>query len=1155
SRGEFIEIGPDGRLYITQSDQVDVLYPITAPSVIATTPIDGETLLPVVNEATVVFDTDMFVGAVNDPASVINSANYIITNIDTNTPVDVQQVLYNAQSHTATLIFEGLAPSSYELLVGADLQSDLRVRMGKPFTANFEVFEDLTTSLPVTFSTTRVSRANGTVAFEVTVQNNLGSDVIGPVRLLFDQLIGQRVRLENGELDPLLRPYIDVVPEGQILSAGASSTPFTVIVSDPDGVRLTAQPQVLATLPPNHPPQFTTTPIVEATVGQAYEYPLTATDPDGDPLRYYLITGPDGAVVDPITGVVSWTPDRAADEQAAFDVRVFDSRGAYARQRWQVEVGLTNEAPSIVPIADQTITEGDFWELPIRAVDADGDPLVYWIENLPPGAVFDSQRNILRWKPKQDAAGRYGDVQVVVSDGISQSVESFEILVRNVNQAPVLVKPTDRVLREGDPIQVVLTATDADGDAIRFSSPNLPAGAFLHPDTGVLSWQPAYDQHGTYEITLIAFDGSEQSSQTWNVEVTNINGPVTFPTYGQFEIFEGQDLTLRLAADDADHPGVPSNPLFYSEDFFVDFGTLLPPLQYSISGMPAGATFDPATQVFTWVPGTDQAGAYTLTITATDDGDGTGQPLSASIDVPIVVRNANLTPQMAPIDNQALDVGESLSFEVSATDPEGEPIEFRIEGLPSFGTFTELGNGRGRFDFNPQPGQRGDYTINVRAYDQGDGIPEQARNVLQGFILSVNAENEPPLLPVLVDRVAVVDQEFKLQVKVVDADQDDLTYSATGLPAGATFLPTSVYGVAELLWTPDATQVGEYTVTLRVDDSGNGNAAAQLSDEVTFTLTARADNARPDMPLITPRTVDELQTLELTLQASDSDGDTLLYSSRDLPRGATLDPITGHFTWTPTSQQYGDYRIPITVSDGSLSRSEELRITVNNVNQPPRLTPLPVMFGQEGVPFAFGLFGSDVDGDELVYSLDSDPPTGFTFETTLKFARWTPSYDQAGMHSFVFTVRDPDGLTDTRTVDVQILNVNREPELPGVATQFLGVGQAYELQLEGVDPDGDPITYSAVNLPAGASLDAATGVLNWTPQGLAVGRHDVRISVTDGKLSTSRNVTLEVGFDAPEPSIQLLTTPSFTVIPQQTVVIQAIVDAGVQVETLDLTLD
>ena len=48
-------------------------------------------------------------------------------------------------------------------------------------------------------------------------------------------------------------------------------------------------------------------------------------------------------------------------------------------------------------------------------------------------------------------------------------------------------------------------------------------------------------------------------------------------------------------------------------------------LTYSVTGLPFGASFDPATLMLQWVPGFTQAGIYSVDVTATDDGNGTGR--------------------------------------------------------------------------------------------------------------------------------------------------------------------------------------------------------------------------------------------------------------------------------------------------------------------------------------------------------------------------------------------------------------------------------------------------------------------------------------------------------------------------------------------------
>ena len=60
----------------------------------------------------------------------------------------------------------------------------------------------------------------------------------------------------------------------------------------------------------NNRPQFYNTPDLTTQAGQEITVQLHATDPDGDAVRYEVAAGPNGLTVDPISGLLSWTPDR-----------------------------------------------------------------------------------------------------------------------------------------------------------------------------------------------------------------------------------------------------------------------------------------------------------------------------------------------------------------------------------------------------------------------------------------------------------------------------------------------------------------------------------------------------------------------------------------------------------------------------------------------------------------------------------------------------------------------------------------------------------------------------------------------------------------------------------------------------------------------------
>ena len=62
------------------------------------------------------------------------------------------------------------------------------------------------------------------------------------------------------------------------------------------------------------------------------------------------------------------------------------------------------------------------------------------------------------------------------------------------------------------------------------------------------------------------------------------------------------------------------------------------------------------------------------------------------------------------------------------------------------------------------------------------------------------------------------------------------------------------------------------------------------------------------------------------------------------PAGASFDTSTGQFAWTPSESQQGTYEVVFTATDDgspNLSASETITITVNEVNEPPQLPPIP----------------------------------------------------------------------------------------------------------------------------------------------------------------------------------------------------------------------
>ncbi len=74
------------------------------------------------------------------------------------------------------------------------------------------------------------------------------------------------------------------------------------------------------------------------------------------------------------------------------------------------------------------------------------------------------------------------------------------------------------------------------------------------------------------------------------------------------------------------------------------------------------------------------------------------------------------------------------------------------------------------------------------------------------------------------------------------------------------------------------------------------------------------------------------QTLEFKLSASDPNRSPITYEASSLPAGASLDPSTGTFRWTPTGAQTGSYNVTFSATD-DLGQSASVSTTINVVGE------------------------------------------------------------------------------------------------------------------------------------------------------------------------------------------------------------------------------
>ena len=261
----------------------------------------------------------------------------------------------------------------------------------------------------------------------------------------------------------------------------------------------------------------------------------------------------------------------------------------------------------------------------------------------------------------------------------------------------------------------------------------------------------------------------------------------------------------------------------------------------------------------------------------------------------------------------------------------------------------------------------------------------------QSFTVTVNAVNDAPVANAT-SSTTVEDQSVVVTLSGSDVDGDNLTFSLDSDAANGSVVIDGSFAT----YTPNANYFGDDSFTFSVSD-GLESSSASVSVSVS------AVNDAPVLASISDVSFDEDLSGSVSLTADDVDGDELAYSitgGSDI--AATLDGSDVSFS-APANYN-GSEVFNVSVSDGAVSDSQSFTVTVNAVNDAPvaSATSSTTFEDQDAV---IALSGSDIDGDNLTFSLDSDAANG-SVVIDGSFATYTPNTNYFGDDSFTFSVSD-----------------------------------------------------------------------------------------------------------------------------------------------------
>lgn len=862
------------------------------------------------------------------------------------------------------------------------------------------------------------------------------------------------------------------------------SDSFTFKVND--GTTDSAPATVNITINGINDPPMLSVPLAQTVAeGQLLTFTVSATDPDSSVIKITAPGLPTGASFIESSRVFSWTPnfDQAGNYTVTF-VAADDATPALTDTKTvQIVVTNTNRAPR----ADtKTVTTNEDTAVPVvlSGGDPDGDTITTMVVTQPQRGALSGTAPNLTYTPNKDVNGT-DSFSYKTNDGkLDSALAIVTINITPVNDAPVLNVPGPQTVNEGVKLSFNLMATDVDtGQTLVFSSSNLPNGATLSPD-GMFMWTPTNKQAGAYTVNFTVTDnGTPALNNSKTVQIT-VNNPAPVAVGQAVTLDEDTPKAIVLGVTDADGDA----------------------LTYTIVNPPQHGTLSGTAPNLTYTPALNYNGADSFSFKA---NDGTGDSNTATVS--LTINPVNDKPVINVPPTQAVNENVALSFTVTGTDVDaGQTLTFSAANLPAGANFNAA---TATFTWTPDSAQAGDYTVNFTVTDNGTPPLSDTKPVL---IRVVNVNRAPTANA----QTVVTDEDTAKAIVLTgsDPDGDALTFSIVTPPTKGALTGTA----PNLTYTPQANANGPDSFTFKVSDGSSESAVATVS------ITLNPINDKPVITVPGAQTVAENQALMFTVSASDVDaGQTLTLAATNLPQGATFDPLSGLFVWTPGFAQSGSYTVTFTVTDNGtpqMADSKTVTITVTDTQRVPTANPQEVMT-DEDKDLSVVLTGSDPDNDPLTFMIVTQPANG-TLSGNAPNLTYTPRANFNGTDAFTFKVNDGKADSNTATISITVKPVNDAPVATPQAVQVTE-DTAKQITLAGTDVENDPLTFTVVTQPTKGVLSGTAPNLTYTPNANATGDDSFTFKVNDGKVDSANatvNITIGGVNDPPVANAQQVTT-------------------------------
>jgi large repetitive protein len=832
------------------------------------------------------------------------------------------------------------------------------------------------------------------------------------------------------------------------------------------------------------------------------------TDVDNTNLTASVVAAPThGSLTLNSDGSFTYTPTNNYNGPDSFTYQASDAQTNSSTATVSITVNPVNDAP-VANNDSYSVNEDTVLNIAAPGVlnndsDVENDTLSAIIVSNPAhGTVTLNPDGSFSYTPNTNYNGADSFTYKANDGSADSSVATVSITVNAVNDAPVANNDSysvneDTTLNISAP-GVLGNDSDVDGDTITATVVTGPThGSLTLNGDGSFTYTPNANYNGPDSFTYKPNDGTADGNvATVSITVNAVNDA---PVANNDSYTVNEDTTLTIAA-----PGVLGN------DTDVD-GDLLTAIL--VVGPTNGTLTLSSDGSFVYTPTNNYNGADSFTYKAND-----GQADSAVATVSITVNAVNDAPVAV---NDSYSVNEDTTLTIAApgvlandTDVDSTNLTASVVVGPTHGSLTL--NSDGSFTYTPTNNYNGPDSFTYQAADA------QTNSSTATVSITVNPVNDAPVAN---NDSYSVNEDTALNISApgiltndTDVENDTLSAIIVSNPAHGivTLNPDGSFS-----YTPSTNYNGPDSFTYKANDGSADSGVATVSITV---------NAVNDAPVANNDNYSVNEDTTLTVSApgvlgndTDVDGDSLTSS---VVSGPTHGSLTlngdGSFSYTPDANYNGPDSFTYQASDGTLTGSATVNITVNPINDPPvAVNDSYTMLGDSVLNVsAPGVLGndSDIDSATITAVLISNPLHGsLTLNPDGSFT-YTPTALYNGPDSFTYQASDGLLNSTTATVNITVKAINHGP-VANNDSYSTAEDTALTISAPGVlnndtDSDGDTLTTSIATNPSHGSVTLnANGSFTYTPAANYNGPDSFTYIANDG-LSNSAPATVSINVTA-----------------------------------------